>query len=599
MIRRALIWALWHAPVILFLYFGSLLIALRPLPGGYRAAMIVAWSLEAFWLTILAFLVGLVFCRWPRVYRWAAPAILGLFLLCLLLDSRLYEALAFHLNGLIIRVAFQHDALSNIGIPASQFALFAAIALVLLATDVMIGASFIGGAGAGAKPWRWRYVLLLLLVPLTEMLYRGVLQFAAGRVVFAAADVLPLQIPFRMHQFLEKLTGRSQLQGEEQVALSAVSHERSAVFSPDSIHVTRRPDIVLVLLESLRADFFNDSVMPRLWQRSATGARMMHHIASASSTHYALFSIAFGRNASRLEQVVGSGQSPLLFGALRRHGYAMRIITASSVDWMGLKQTVFKDVAGDLETDIPGTALQADSTMFAHARTWTAAQPDTQPVFVLLFLGATHFNYNYTDRSRRFTPDWDGKGSITAARVDPILMKRRAMNSALEADWSLDDFLTWFSHDRGRRPLTVITGDHGEAFREHGRVGHGAGVAEEEIHVPMVVLDDSVPPATITGVTSHVDIVPTIFHLLGDTHDPAAYSDGAVMTHPPQGRFVVSTAGWIPRFAVVGDSLKAQFFSLDAGLGTVTLTGPADQPLPNAGALLRSEGPRILRALRR
>src|SRR5262249_51496259 len=111
--------------------------------------------------------------------------------------------------------------------------------------------------------------------------------------------------------------------------------------------------------------------------------------------------------------------------------------------------------------------------------------------------------------------------------------------------------------------------------------------------------DDSVRPQVVSSVTSHVDIVPTLFHLLGDTHDPASYSDGAIITAPPPGRFVVSTAGWVPRFAVVGDSLKAQFFGLDAGLGTVTLTGPADQQLPNASALLRLEGPRILRALRR
>ncbi|HEY2806897.1 MAG TPA: sulfatase-like hydrolase/transferase, partial [Gemmatimonadales bacterium] len=278
--------------------------------------------------------------------------------------------------------------------------------------------------------------------------------------------------------------------------------------------------------------------------------------------------------------------------------YRMRLITASSVDWMGMKQTVFKDVADKLETDIPGTALQADSTMFAHARDFVA-RDDTAPVFLLLFLGATHFNYQYQARSHRFTPDWDGIGSISAAQVDPILMKRRAMNSAYEADWSLNDFLDWFRQRRGHQPLTFITGDHGEAFREHGRVGHGAGVAEEEIHVPMVLLDDSVKPEVVTGVTSHVDIVPTLFHLLGDRHAPSQYSDGAILTAPPAGRFVVSTAGWVPRYAVVGDSLKAQFFGLDAGLGTVTLTGPNDQPLPNAAALLRTEGPRILRALRR
>ncbi len=557
--------------------------------------MAVAWLLEAAYLALLCFAVAFPFSRSARWYRWIAPAVLAFFSLVLAVDSKLYEALAFHLNGLIIRVAFQPGALAQIGIPTREFTRFAALTLGLAGFDILAGAWFI--RHFEGPRWRWWYIAPLLMIPISERLFTATLQFTGGRVVLADSDVLPLQIPFRMYQLLSKITGKP-YGGDEELATNAARNLPPAL-PPDSIHFTRRPDIVLMLLESERADFLNDSVMPRLWKRAQSGARMAHHIASASSTHYALFSVVFGLNASRLEQVVGTGRSPLLFGALKDAGYRMRLITASSVDWMGMTQTVFKDVADKLETDIPGTAIQADSTMFAHARDFVVAQPDTAPVFLLLFLGATHFNYQYQPRSHRFTPDWDGVGSISAARVDPILMKRRAMNSAYEADWSVDTFLDWFRQRRGRQPLTFVTGDHGEAFREHGRVGHGAGVAEEEIHVPMVLLDDSVKPMVVERVTSHVDIVPTLFHLLGDRHDPALYSDGAIMTSPPAGRFVVSTAGWVPRFAVVGDSLKAQFFGLDAGLGTVTLTGPDDQPLSDASALLKSEGPRILRALRR
>ncbi len=167
---------------------------------------------------------------------------------------------------------------------------------------------------------------------------------------------------------------------------------------------------------------------------------------------------------------MGTGQTPLLFGALRTHGYHLRLITASSVDWMGLKTTVFKDVANDLDTDLPPLPLPADSAMVARATDWVA-RADSAPVSLVLFFGASHFNYSYLPRSHRFTPDWDGLGSITAARVDPVLMKRRAMNAAYEGGLEDRDFLNWFARRRGRAPLTIITGDHGEAFKEHGRGG--------------------------------------------------------------------------------------------------------------------------------
>ncbi len=594
--RPALLWALLHVPVILFLYKTSLVIAVGTLTGGYRAAMLVAWVLEACFLATLPFLAGLLFSRNARVYRWAAPALSALFAVILAVDSRLYEALAFHLNSLIIRVAFQPGALGQIGIPESEFAIFAAIVAALVVADIVAGTRFIGRFASPG--WRWRYLAILALLPVADRLLVATLNFTGGRTVIAAGDVMPLQIRFTMSKLLSKLTGRPFGGTEDRLALAAGRTAPPPLLPADSVTFTRRPDVVLILIESLRSDFLSDSVMPRLWQRSRSGTRFTHHYASASSTHFTLFSIVYGENAQKLESVVGAGRPPLLFGAMRAHGYHTRLITASSVDWMGMKQTVFRDVSGDLDTDIPGTGVARDSAMLARATDWVS-RADSQPVFLVLFFDGTHFNYSYSPASRKFTPDWDGAGSITAARVEPILMKRRAMNAAYEVDTQIEGFLNWFSRRRGHAPLTVVTGDHGEAFREHGRVGHGAGVAEEEIHVPMVMVDDSLARGVTDGVTSHVDIVPTIFHLLGDRHDPATYSDGAPMTAPPPGRFVVSTAGWIPRYAVVGERLKAQFFGLDAGLGSVTLTGPADEPLPDANALLRLNAPAILRALRR
>lgn len=592
----ALWWALLHVPVILLLYKTSLRIALGPLPGTYRAGIFLAWTLEACFLALIPFALALPFGLKPRVYRWAAPTLAAVFTVVLAIDSRLYEALAFHLNSLIIRVAFQPGALGQIGIPTGQFLLFVAIMLALVAADIVLGARFI--ARFASPRWKWRYLALLALLPVTDRLLVATMNFTGGRTVIAAGDVLPLQVRFTMNRFLSRLSGRPMTPAEEPLAVAAGRVAPRPTLPADSVRFTRRPDVVLVLIESLRADFFSDSVMPRLWQRSAGGVRLTRHYASASSTHFTLFSIIYGRNAQKLESVVGAGVSPLLFGAFRANGYRMRFITSSSVDWMGLKQTVFKDVASDLDTDIPGSGVARDSAMVARATDWVE-RADSQPLFLVLFFDGTHFNYSYSPASRRFTPDWDGSGSITAARVEPVLMKRRAMNAAVEIDGKLDAFLNWFARRRGRAPLALITGDHGEAFREHGRVGHGAGVAEEEIHVPMVLLDDSVAAGTTTGVTGHVDIVPTLLHLLGDRHDPASYSDGASMTAPPAGRFVVSTAGWIPRYAVIGDSLKAQFFGLDAGLGTVTVTGPGDEPLANGPAMLRARAPQILRALRR
>ncbi|HTX64916.1 MAG TPA: sulfatase-like hydrolase/transferase, partial [Opitutaceae bacterium] len=175
----------------------------------------------------------------------------------------------------------------------------------------------------------------------------------------------------------------------------------------------------------------------------------------------------------------------------------------------------------------------------------------------------------------------------------------RARNSAYEVDRKLDDFLRWERQVRGREPLLFVTGDHGEEFREHGRVGHGSEVTEEQVHVPLVVSGPGVPVREVPYVTSSVDIVPTILSLLGDTLPPARYGDGRSLFAGPSDRFVLSSVGWEPKFAIIGRDIKAVFSSYDAGLSSVRITDPWDRPLPDADARFAAEAPQILRAFAR
>jgi hypothetical protein len=590
----ALLWALFHAPVVLVLYRTSLARAIYPLTGGYRVAMLFAWGLEAVFISLIAFLAALPFSlRW-RSYRWAAPAIAAALTAFLAVDSRLYDALEFHLNSLILRVAFQKDALHQIGLDAGEFALFMAALALFVVLDISIGGRFIV---RWSRPGpRWAYLALVALLPVDRLIVAA-LEFTGGRAVYAAGNVLPLQVPFRMNHLLEKLTGRTTGVTDDPLAAAASLAPDLDELPADSAHLARTPDIVLVLVESLPAGFFSPDVMPRLTARAAHGAVFTRHYASASSTHYALFSFFYGRESRKMERIVGAGRAPMLFGALRRHGYAFRLITASSADWMGMRHSVFHEVADDLDTDMPGVGAPQDSAMLARARTFVDGAGD-RPIFLLLFFNGTHFNYTYPPRSARFVPAWDGSGSLEAARVDTALLRNRGRNAAYEVDWKLDEFLDWFAARRARSPLLLVTGDHGEAFGEHGRVGHGSGITDQELHVPMVVLDDSMPVGRYAGLTSHVDVVPTLLRLLGDRHPSSTWSDGMVMNTSPRDRFVLATAGWVPRFAVVGHDLKAAFWSIDAGLGGVDVTDPQDLPVTDGQQRLRREASAILRALR-
>lgn len=62
--------------------------------------------------------------------------------------------------------------------------------------------------------------------------------------------------------------------------------------------------------------------------------------------------------------------------------------------------------------------------------------------------------------------------------------------------------------------IVVVTSDHGEAFGEHGMLGHGSELWEELVRVPLIVRVPGLPPRRITAPRGHIDLVPTLLELL-------------------------------------------------------------------------------------
>jgi arylsulfatase A-like enzyme len=72
------------------------------------------------------------------------------------------------------------------------------------------------------------------------------------------------------------------------------------------------------------------------------------------------------------------------------------------------------------------------------------------------------------------------------------------------------------------RTAVILTGDHGEAFGEHGVFFHGREVWDEIMRVPFLVSVPGAAPRRISRRMSHVDLAPTILDLASIAEDPGA-----------------------------------------------------------------------------
>jgi glucan phosphoethanolaminetransferase (alkaline phosphatase superfamily) len=108
-------------------------------------------------------------------------------------------------------------------------------------------------------------------------------------------------------------------------------------------------------------------------------------------------------------------------------------------------------------------------------------------------------------------------------------------NAVYQQDQHVARMLTHLREsEAGQRTVIVYTSDHGEAFREHGQMGHTFSIFDEETHVPMWI---DAPPGTLTSseVASlkakrdeylfHIDVAPTVLDLMGvlDAPEIASY----------------------------------------------------------------------------
>ncbi len=68
----------------------------------------------------------------------------------------------------------------------------------------------------------------------------------------------------------------------------------------------------------------------------------------------------------------------------------------------------------------------------------------------------------------------------------------------------------------GESTLWVITADHGEALGDHGYIGHGKYLYEEQLRIPLVVhvSDERLAPRRVERLVRQIDVTPTVLDLV-------------------------------------------------------------------------------------
>ncbi len=239
---------------------------------------------------------------------------------------------------------------------------------------------------------------------------------------------------------------------------------------PTPAPATARPSILLVTLDTTRADAVGPATTPALDALAARGTRFRQAYAAAPETlpsHASILTGLYpaGHGVHENARVVPSGPA-LAAEELQRAGYRTAAFVSSFVLARRFGLARGFDVYDDALPDGRSERAAAVTTDRALAYLATA---ETAPRFVWV---------HYFDAHAPYEPDEPYRGRFAGR---PYLGEVAAVDAALAR------LLDAFEKGAAGPTAIVVVADHGEGLGDHGEAQHGTLAYQSTMHVPLVL----------------------------------------------------------------------------------------------------------------
>ena len=286
-----------------------------------------------------------------------------------------------------------------------------------------------------------------------------------------------------------------------------------------------RPDVLIVIFESLQLEMLNDQVMPNTFALGQRGLILRQHFSGGNASNLGIFSLLNGMEATWFPQ---SDQFvPVMNQLFHQAGYEIGFYGGTD-DWakFGMGGFVKPDLFDRFEIE-PVDWLDSDQRSIDRAKAFLGredvdGQIKSNPRAAVVYLYSSHSPFRSLPDQEIFQP---AAGPVFIAPYpDPIREKvwNRYRNSVRSLDHLIKPLL---SEDQ----IIVVAGDHGEAFLEDGTVGHGTRMSKIQNMTPAMIYAPGMTPREIRQPTSHADVLPTLLAYMGMKPDTTNWNGRQVL----------------------------------------------------------------------
>ncbi|EMK3379910.1 DUF3413 domain-containing protein [Vibrio vulnificus] len=489
-------------------------------------------------MTLLAAIIGLVTIPTlflPKPFRNGTQALIAsLGVATLFIDTIVFAQYRFHINAVVLELVMSGQIVS---FPLITWLMVIGGVALLLAAQWWTIRWLENGTPVRALKLGRKFALLTFAALLATNAIHIWAAAHAYQPVTTVKRYLPLFYPATADKFMRKQGWVDEEALERQKALAFKrKNDLNYPLAPLQTQPVEKPlNIMLLVVDSWRADTFNADNTPNMWKYAQSGVVFNNHIATGNATRTGIFGLFYGIPGTYWHGFLANQQSPVLIDRLQALDYQLGIFTAAQLRKPEFNQTVFTKVENlriGSEGDRP-SELDADLTQDWLA--WYDQRDKSKPTFSFLFYDAPH-GYDFpADFEPKYEPMLKEVNYLKLNNdTDPTPFFNRYKTSVRYVDSMATKVLDKLKESGDlENTLVIITGDHGQEMNDNklNFWGHNSNFTDAQVNVPFAIFGPGVDAAKMQwsseALTSHQDVVPTLMkHYLGVTNDVKDYSVG-------------------------------------------------------------------------
>jgi glucan phosphoethanolaminetransferase (alkaline phosphatase superfamily) len=281
-----------------------------------------------------------------------------------------------------------------------------------------------------------------------------------------------------------------------------------------------KQNVVIIIADALRADHtgvygYERETTPFLSELLRNGQLKKVNLAAANCP-FTTCGILSTLTSKSVEQLRFQTSNLRLYDLLFDQGYKVYLILSGDHrSWKYLKESYGSSL--NLYFDgLSSTRFGINDDRLLLEGLEKVTDYQGTPAFFYFHLMSTHGLGHRLTEYQKFVPAVDASYVRLFQKAEPEVLRNAYDNQVLQVDGMIQRLLEALER-KGylENSLVFILADHGESLGEHNEFGHGTSLYQEQIGIPLLIIDKSTKVYQNLDFATQLDVAPTILDRLG------------------------------------------------------------------------------------